>query len=68
MTERDRLSLIESMDGKESAIGFARRTLAIYRECLRQDGKNSRKFHHASLPQYRRSFILSCLEFRRYLR
>ena len=66
MTERDRLNFIEARDG--SAADFARRTLGIYRECLRQDGKKSRKFHHASLPQYRRSFILSCLEFRKYLR
>lgn len=66
--EKNRLSFIENRDGKEAAKEFAQRTLDKYRECLRMDGRNGRKFHHASLPQFRRGFVESCLEFRRYLR
>lgn len=66
--EMCRLLFIQERDGKKGARDFAQRTLAKYRECLRQDGKRGRKFHHASLPQYRRGFVESCVEFRNYLR
>ncbi len=66
--EKDRLRFIEERDGQNAALVFARRTYAIYRECLGFDGKNNRKFHHASIAAYRKSFIESCLVFRKYLR
>ena len=66
--EHNRILFVFARDGDAAAIEFARRTFAKYRECLRMDGRNGRKLHHASLPQYRRSFIESCLEFRRFLR
>lgn len=66
--ETNRLAFIEARDGKALAADFARRTFDKYRECLRMDGKAGRKLHHASLPQYRRGFVESCLTFRDYLR
>lgn len=66
--EDARLAFIEKRDGKDAAKDFARRTLSQYRECLRLDGKQGRKFHHATLEKYRRGFVESCLAFRRYLR
>lgn len=66
--EVKRLLFIERRDGLEAAKDFARRTYRNYRECLFQTGKNGRKFHHASLPQYRQGFIESCFAFRIYPR
>lgn len=66
--EIQRLWFLAQRDGLHAAVEFARRTYAKYRECLRLDGKNGRKFHHASLPAYRRGFIESCLVFRSNLR
>jgi hypothetical protein len=73
--ERFRLGFIEGRDGKAAAVAFARRTYDKYRECLllkrhvlRARGEHDKKPHHATFPEYRRGFIESCLEFRRYLR
>ena len=67
-SERGRILFTESRDGKKEAARFALQGLKIYRACLKQDGKNGRKFHHASLPIYRPRFLASCVVWRNYLR
>lgn len=52
----------------EEGLAFARQTLNVYRKALRLKGCNGERLHHASLPQYRRGFIESCLVFRRFIR
>lgn len=59
--ETDRLNFMIRRDGDVKAREFAIRTLRIYRACVLMNGRNGRKFHHASLPQFRRSFIDSYL-------
>jgi hypothetical protein len=66
--ERETINFIESRDGKKEAARFAKQSMKIYRECLKQDGKNGRKFHHASLPQYRPRFVAACVVWRNYIR
>jgi len=73
--EENRLRFIERRDGKAAAIAFVRRTYGQYRECLLLKrrvldtrGENDRKPHHATLPEYRRGFVESCIVFRAYLR
>lgn len=53
---------MEARDGLDSAREFARLALKVYRMALASPN------HHARLPQYRRSFVESCLDFRDYLR
>ncbi len=66
--EWDRVLFVQERDGMDGAREFVKRTYVTYKECLRQKGRNGTKRHHASLPQYRRRFIESCLTFREYLR
>jgi hypothetical protein len=65
--ELSRIKFLESRDGIEGAKSFALRTYAAYRTALFAH-KKGRKKHFASTPEYRLSFIESCLVFRAYLR
>lgn len=66
--EAERLKFIEERDGKQAALEFALRTMRIYRKAVLTSRKRGfSKPHHASLEQYRRSFIESYLAFKRYL-
>lgn len=66
--EHKRLILIEQRDGKDAAVLYATTTLTIYKKALLQSRKRGfSKPHHASLPEYRRSFIESYLSFKHYL-
>ena len=56
-----------SMSTLEEAIAFAEQTKKVYKKALLQKGKDGGKPHHATLPQYRRSFIESYLTFKRFL-
>jgi hypothetical protein len=56
------------METYEQAIAFARQTVKVYRTCVLQNGRNGKKLHHASLPQYRRGFIESYLVLKRFYR
>jgi len=67
--ETERLNFIEARDGKAAAIEFAQRTMAIYRKSVLQSRKRGfAKPHHASIPEYRETFIESYLAFKEYLR
>lgn len=66
--ESERLGFVEARDGKNGAVEFARRTMAIYRTCvLRSRKRGFANPHHASLPEYRRGFIESYCAFKTYL-
>lgn len=67
--ESRRLHMLEQRDGVDGAIVFAARTYDGYREALRHSRRRGFKDpSHASLPEYRLSFVRSCLAFRAYLR
>lgn len=69
--EEERLARLS----QEDKLDFALRTYRIYRLCLMQSRKrgftgngsdsSTQKPHHATLPEYRRGFIESCIVFRR---
>jgi hypothetical protein len=77
MTESDRLSFVESRDGLQGAIAFAKQGIHIYRRSVLQSAKRGygvkgsafadMKPHHASFREYRRTFIESYLAFKRYV-
>ena len=67
--ENDRLAFIEQRDGLVEAIAFAQRTLKTYRTCVLCSRKRGfSKPHHASIPEYRRTFIQSYLSFKSFLK
>lgn len=73
--EDSRLAFIESSQGKDAALDFAKRTMRIYRKCVLQSYKiynlnphRTVKPHHASFPQYRRGFIESYCAFKKYIK
>jgi len=59
--EADRIALLVARDGEEATIAWVKRTLAIYRRAVLDPA------HFASLPEYRREFLASCADFRRWL-
>ena len=63
--ETERLRFLETRDGLDGALAFARRTLHIYRAAVKR-GKDGRRTGYGSA--YRRALLLSCLDFRAYLR
>jgi hypothetical protein len=66
--ETSRLEFIKNRDGLDAAIDFAKRTLVAYRKavlCSRKRGVATP--HHASLPEYRRTFIESYCAFKSFL-
>ena len=66
--EEDRIKFMLERDGAEAAMDFIKRTYATYRKALMQSRKRGyTKPHHASLPEYRCSFIESCVVFRKYI-
>jgi hypothetical protein len=60
--EGQRIALLLERDGFEATREWAKRTLGIYRRAV-LDGS-----HFASTPGYRRRYLLSCADFRRWLR
>ena len=77
MSEKQRLDFIIERDGLDEAIAFAKRTVVIYRKCVLQSQKklnatpkHLRKFekpHHASFREFRRKFIQSYCDFKRFI-
>lgn len=67
-SEATRLQFLEGRDGPAGALAFAQLTYRTYRKALMQSRKRGcMKPHHATLPEYRRSFIESCVTFRHYI-
>jgi hypothetical protein len=77
VSEKQRLDFIIERDGLDEAIAFAKRTVVIYRKCVLQSQKklnatpkHLRKFekpHHASFREFRRKFIQSYCDFKRFI-
>jgi len=63
--EAERLRFVEERDGQSGARDFALRTLRLYRAAVRR-GKDGHRSGYGS--SYRRALVLSCLDFRAYLR
>jgi hypothetical protein len=67
-SEATRLQFYIERDGPAGALAFARITYRTYRSALMQSRKRGfNKVHHATLPEYRRAFIESCITFRHYI-
>lgn len=60
-TEAQRIGFLLERDGLDAARTWVRRTLAIYRSAVLDPR------HFASAPDYRRRYLLSCADFRRWL-
>lgn len=77
MSEKQRLDFIIERDGLAEAVAFAKRTMVIYRKCVLQSQKklnatpkHLRKFdkpHYASFREFRRKFIQSYCDFKRFV-
>lgn len=59
--ERFRIAFLVARDGEAAAAAWVRRTLAIYRRAVLNPS------HFASTPEYRRRFLATCADFRRWL-
>ena len=60
--EGRRIGLLLEREGPEATREWVKRTLAIYRRAVLD------RSHFASLPEYRRGYLASCADFRRWLR
>ena len=62
MSEAQRFSFLVERDGLQGALEFAEVTYKMYRKAVLQSRKTGHtKPHHASLPEYRETFIRSYL-------
>lgn len=59
--ERFRIAFLIERDGEAAALAWVKRTLAIYRRAVLDPA------HFASTTAYRRQFLASCADFRRWL-
>jgi len=59
--ESSRIAFLLARDGDEATLAWVRRTLAIYRRAVLSRG------HFAGSSDYRRLFLASCADFRRWL-
>jgi len=59
--ERFRIAFLVERDGEAMTLAWVKRTLAIYRRAVLNPA------HFASGPAYRRLFLASCADFRRWL-
>jgi hypothetical protein len=67
-SEQRRIDFLVYRDGIPKTIEFAERTRKIYRTAVLQSRKRGhKKPHFASDPMYRRAFILSYLELKRFI-
>jgi hypothetical protein len=64
--EKERIAFMLNRDGIKGALDFADRTMRIYRMSVLDKGDVNRAPHHATFPNYRRSFIESYLELKRF--
>jgi hypothetical protein len=61
MREQGRIAFLLQRDGREATIAWVQRTLALYRRAVLAPG------HFAGTATYRRSFIESYCDFKRWL-
>lgn len=60
--EGRRIGLLLARDGPAATREWVKRTLGIYRRAVLD------RSHFASRPEYRRRYLASCADFRRWLR
>lgn len=61
MSEEHRIAFLLARDGPEQTIDWVRRTMRIYRRAVLEGS------HFASTDDWRRKFIMSYCEFKRWL-
>jgi hypothetical protein len=67
--ETERLTFIEMRDGKAAAMVWATEKMKSYKNALLQTRRwGHARPHHATLPQFRKSFIESYLAFKKYIK
>lgn len=76
--ENNRIAFVIARDGIDAAKVWAQQTLAIYRSCVLSSSKRGygvkgskfadKKPHHASFREYRKTFIVSYLILKNFLR
>lgn len=64
--EYGRINFVTSRDGLPETKSWALRTLRIYRTAVLKNGRDGSKPHHASFAEYRRGFIESYLQLKRF--
>jgi hypothetical protein len=68
MREKQRLDFIIERDGLVEAVAFAKRTMVVYRKSVLISRKRGfDKPHHASFIEFRRNFIQSYCDFKRFI-
>jgi len=68
MSEKQRLDFIIERDGLIEAVAFAKRTIVIYRKSVLMSRKRGfGRPHHASFREFRRNFIQSYCDFKRFI-
>ena len=66
--EKQRLDFIIERDGLVEAVAFAKRTMVVYRQSvLKSQKRGFEKPHHASFREFRRKFIQSYCDFKRFI-
>lgn len=66
--ELERIQHYINTHGEDYAMDWIKTTYKVYRSCLMRSRKRGfLKPSHASLPEYRRGFIESCVTFRAYM-
>ena len=69
MREKQRLDFIIERDGLVEAVAFAKRTMVVYRKSVLISRKRGfDKPHHASFIEFRRNFIQSYCDFKRFIK
>ena len=68
VSEKQRLDFIIERDGLVEAVAFAKRTMVVYRQSvLKSQKRGFEKPHHASFREFRRKFIQSYCDFKRFI-
>lgn len=62
-----RIRFLIERDGLEAAQEWCRATMKIYRSAVLDRGDINRRAHYASTREFKKTFILSYLDFKRFL-
>ncbi len=65
--EWNRIRFLIERDGLESALEWCRNTMKIYRTAVLDRGNINRKPHYASCREFKKNFILSYIDFKKFI-
>ncbi len=65
--EWERIRFLIERDGFEAAQEWCRNTIKIYRTAVLDRGNINRKPHYASCREFKKNFILSYLDFKKFI-